>query len=148
MSWQIFLYNFRQLNLVWGLIVWASRLRKTVKSSLKNEQKLQLWSLMQIPFVLLHQVSCPWCPFRFSLMSATSQCCTPPKLTSQTSERPGFALEAPGFIHSSGHCRPSWDGAAMDQRAQEPLAPFSGTCAHPPVSRMCCVSSSSAWCYL
>lgn len=55
-------------------------------------------------------------------------------------------LEALGSTLSFGHCLPSSVGAAMDQRVLVPLAPSSGTSAHPPASCMCCVSSSSVCC--
>ncbi len=89
---------------------------------------------------------CRWCPCPSSPTSATPPCCDPPRLTSQTSGRPGSVLEAPGSTLSSGPCRPSWAGAATGSRDPVPLAPSSGTSVHPPASHTCCVSSSSVCC--
>lgn len=96
---------------------------------------------------LLFQVLCPWCPCLSSPTSVTTPCCIPPRLTSPISGRLGSLSVAPGCTRSSGHCHPSWVGAAMGPRDLAPHALSSGNSAHPPASHTCCACSSSACCF-
>ncbi len=99
-----------------------------------------------LSFLLIFKELCPWCRCLLSPMSVTPPFCVPQRLTFQTSGRPGSVSEAPGSTRSSGPYRPSWVGAATAPRDLVLPVLSSGTSAQPPVSHMCCVSSSSVCC--
>lgn len=100
----------------------------------------------QSPFLSPLQESCPWSPCPSSPTSVAPLCCSPRGSTSPTSERPAFALEAPGSTPSSGPRPPCWAGAASDPKEPGPRVLSSGTSVLQPASRTCCASSSSACC--